>query len=101
MLAHTVSPTQSKLLYGNKPIVAADGEAFVLVKVKLKNSLGKPVPGVTPELFADREGVQIVQPGATDESGTALGYVRATSPGPVNIKARVYPPVEESSQSES
>lgn len=89
MSANTVSPIKSKLLYGTKPIANADGEEFVLVKIRLLNSRDEAVPDVAAELFADREGVTIVQPGKTDHAGLAAGYVRATTPGPVTIRARI------------
>lgn len=95
MTASTVSPIKSKLLYGTKPIAPADGDAFVLVKVRLLNSRDEAVVGVAPELFADREGVEIVQPAPTDNTGLTTGYIKATTPGPVVIRARVYPPAEE------
>jgi len=99
MIASTVSPIKSKLLYGTRPIAPADGDAFVLVKVRLLNSRDEAVVGVTPELFADRAGVEIVQPGPTDSTGMTTGYIKATTPGPVTIKARVYATAEESAQS--
>lgn len=103
MSANTVSPVKSKLLYGTKPIAKADGEEFVLVKVRLLNSRDEAVVGVTPELYADREGVIIMQPEPTDVTGLTTGYVRATTPGPVIIRARVQPDEQvgsaESSQS--
>jgi hypothetical protein len=96
-----VSPADSKLLYGTKPSVPADGEAFVAVKARLRNERGQFVAGRFVEFIADREGVIITQPAEpTGEDGLAVGYVRAVTPGPVNITALVHPEeTEESSES--
>lgn len=93
----TPDPAQSKLLFGNKHRAVADGVASVAVKVRLRDSLQRPVPGRLVELMADRSGVEIEQPGATDSRGRALGFVRATTPGPVNISGIVLPLEEEGS----
>ena len=85
----TVDPGNSKLLFGAKHQALANGEAAVVIKVRLRDSLNRPVPGRTVVLAADREGVTIEQPGPTDETGTALGYVRAATAGPVNISGTV------------
>lgn len=95
----TPDPAQSKLLFGNDHQAVADGEAAVVVKVRLRDSLGRPVAGRLVELMADRNGVEIEQPGPTDAKGLALGYVRATAAGPVNISGAVLP-LEESGSSE-
>ena len=93
----TPDPAQSRLLYGNAHQAVADGAAAVAVKVRLRDSRGRPVPGRIVELMADRNGVEIEQPGPTDATGLALGYVRATTPGPVNISGAVLPLEEEGS----
>lgn len=95
----TPDPAQSKLLYGNKHQATSDGVEAVAVKVKLKDSLGRPVEGRTVELAASRSGVTIDQPGPTDASGQALGYVRATTPGPVSVTGIVLPLDEQGSSS--
>lgn len=88
----TASPTNSKLLHGNRPRAKADGVAAVAVKVRLLDSVNKPVANTQVELVADREGVEIEQPGLTDAEGYALGLVRASTPGPVTISCSVLPP---------
>lgn len=97
----TPDPTQSKLLYGNRHQALSDGVEAAAVKVRLKDSLGRPVVGRLVELYADRSGVTIEQPGPTDARGKALGYVRATTPGPVTITGVVLPLEEEYSSSSS
>jgi hypothetical protein len=95
----TPDPAQSKLLFGNDHQAVADGVAAVVVKVRLRDSLGRPVSGRLVELMADRNGVDITQPDPTDAKGLALGYVRATTPGAVNISGAVLP-LEEVGSSE-
>lgn len=87
----TVSPARSKLLYGTRPLAKADGVDAIAVKVKLLDSLDQPVANTQVELTADRDGITIEQPAPTDENGLAVGLVRATTPGPVNIRASVVP----------
>lgn len=86
-----VSPTNSKVLYGSKPQVLADGTQAAVVKIRLRDHWNRPVAGRQTELVADVNTVQITQPGPTDNDGLALGYVRSSTPGPVNITARVLP----------
>lgn len=87
----TPDPSRSKLLFGNKHRALADGATAIAVKVRLLDSRDRPVPARLVELAADRAGVTIEQPGLTDASGRALGFVRASTPGPVNIVGTVLP----------
>lgn len=87
----TVSATNSKLLYGNRPLAKADGVETIAVKVKLRDSTNKPVANTQVELTADRDGVEIEQPGPTNEEGYSLGLVRAITPGVVTISCAVLP----------
>ena len=87
----TPDPSRSKLLFGNRHQAVADGATAIAIKVWLRDSLDRPVPDRLVELVADRNGVQIEQPGPTDAHGRALGFVRATSAGPVNITGVVLP----------
>lgn len=84
-----VSPEHSKLLYGSKPQVLADGSSAAVVKIRLRDDCDRPVAGRQVEIIADVETAQITQPGPTDNEGLALAYVRSTTQGPVNITARV------------
>lgn len=86
-----VSLTNSKLLYGTKPQAICDGQESILVKVRLRDNDNNPISNRLVELLADRTGVEITQPQLTDVNGLATGTVTATTPGPVNITARVYP----------
>lgn len=81
----TVSPITSKLSYGTGSSAKADGVESLAVKVRLRDSQLRPVAGVQVVLEADRAGVTITQPGLTDATGLAIGFVTATTPGPVNI----------------
>lgn len=95
-----VSPINSKLLYGTKPNVPADGTSTVAVKARLRDENGHFVAGRMVEFMADRDGVIITQPTTpTGPDGLAIGFVTAVTPGPVNITALVYPEDEESSSS--
>jgi hypothetical protein len=85
----TVSPVTSKLFYGTGSSAVADGVVALPVKVRLRDSNLRPAAGVAVELVADRAGVTIEQPGLTDATGLAIGFVRATTPGPVNISCLV------------
>jgi hypothetical protein len=87
----SVDPNHSRLLFGTKPRALADGDTAIVVKVRLRDSHDRPVTNRQVELMADRDGVTIEQPDPTDENGLALGYVRATTPGPVNITGVVLP----------
>jgi hypothetical protein len=89
-----VSPEHSKLLYGSKPQVLADGSKAAVVKIRLRDACDRPVAGRQVEIMADVETVEITQPGPTDNDGLALAYVRSTTPGPVNITGRVLPEQE-------
>lgn len=96
-----VSPTNSKLLYGTKPLAPANGEAKVAVKARLRNEKGEFVAGRMVEFIADRPGIIITQPTTpTGADGLAVGFVSAATPGPVNITALVHPE-ETSSSSEA
>jgi hypothetical protein len=86
-----VSPERSKLLHGAKPHVLADGTHAAVIKIRLRDPWDRPVAGRQAEIIADVNTVQITQPGITDDEGLALAYVRSTTPGPVNITARVLP----------
>lgn len=87
----SVDPYHSRLLFGTKPRALADGNTAIVVKVRLRDSKDRPVAGRVVELMADRAGVTIEQPPATDATGVALGYVRANVAGPVNITGVILP----------
>lgn len=87
----TPDPSRSKLLFGNRHQAVADGMTAIAIKVRLVDFKDRPVSGRYVELSADRGGVDIEQPGPTNAQGRALGYVRATTEGPVNITGFVLP----------
>ena len=86
-----VSPENSKILYGSKPQVLADGTHAAVIKIRLRDHWNRPVAGRQTEILANVETAQITQPGPTDNEGLALAYVRSSVPGPVNVTARVLP----------
>jgi hypothetical protein len=92
-----VSPANSKLLYGTRPYAKSDGQEEIVIKVRLRDEKNNPIPNRQAELIADRDDVDITQPPPTDSDGLATGIVRATTPGPVNIRAVVFPPTNSSS----
>jgi hypothetical protein len=85
------SPHTSRLLYGTRPLVAANGTDAGVVTVRLRDDQNRPVQGRTVILTADREDVVITQPAPTDEDGWAIGYVRTNVPGPVVIHGAIQP----------
>lgn len=86
-----VSPEHSRLLYGTSPHVAADGAQRGVIKIRLRDDRDQPVPNRQVELTTTREDVNIVQPGLTDITGSALAYITTTTPGPVTVNGRVIP----------
>lgn len=86
-----VSPENSKLLYGTKSQVPADGVSPGVVKIRLRDHKNRPVANRQVELFANRDDVVITQPPVTDTDGLALAYVTSTAAGPVTISGRVVP----------
>lgn len=88
-----VSPTNSKILYGTRSRAKNDGQDSVIVRVRLRDSKNRPIPGRLVELIADVPEAVITQPTSpTDAEGSAIGYVTCTKEGQVNITARAYPP---------
>lgn len=94
------SPHNSKLLYGAKPQIPANGQDPGIVKIRLRDDRGRPVAGRTVVLTADRDDVTIEQPGPTDAAGAAFGYVRTTVPGPVVVSGTILPLTEEDTTNE-
>lgn len=87
-----VSPTNSKILYGTKPRVAADGLQQAVVKVRLRDHNNKPVADKQVEILTDRQdGITIIQPQRTNADGLALAFITATDAGTVMVSARVLP----------
>lgn len=85
------SPHTSRLLYGTRPLIAANGEDVGVVTVRLRDDKNRPVQGRTVVLTADRDDVVITQPGPSDSEGLAIGYVRSTVPGPVVVRGTIQP----------
>ena len=83
-----ISATFSRVFYGNRPLVLANGVDGAAVKVRVKNVANEPMQEMQVELVTDRD-VLVVQPGLTNAEGLAIGYVRADTPGPVRLRCRV------------
>lgn len=84
----TFSPTYSKLFHGNKPFVIANGKDAAAIKVRLRDAENNPIPWRQVELVADGQNVIVAQPAVTQEDGTSIGYIVATTPGVVTVRAR-------------
>lgn len=84
----TFSPTNSKLLHGNRPFVLANGKDTAAIKIRLRDNDNQPIVDRQVELVATGENVIVMQPALTKPDGTTIGYITATSPGVVTIKAR-------------
>lgn len=84
----TFSPTNSKLLPGNKPYVIANGKDVAAIKIRLRDTDNAPIPWRQVELVAEGQNVIVAQPSLTQADGTATGYVSATSPGVISVRAR-------------
>ena len=88
------SPHTSRLLYGTKPHIPANGDDAGMVTVRLRDDCNRPVAGRTVILSADRPDVTIQQPGPTNAEGLAFGYVRTAVPGQVVITGAIQPITE-------
>jgi hypothetical protein len=85
----TFSPTNSKLFHGNRPFVISNGKDAAAIKIRLRDNDDAPIAWRQVELVADGQNVLVAQPGLTQADGTAVGYITATTPGVINVKARV------------
>ena len=86
-----VSPTNSKISFATKPHVRANNVDVVAVKVRVRDVNDAPLSGRPTEIFTDAVGLVITQPGLTDATGTAIGYVKRNVVGPVQLQARILP----------
>lgn len=84
----TFSPTYSKLFHGNRPFVLSNGKEAAAIKVRLRDADNNPIPYRQVELVANGQNVIVSQPMLTQEDGTSIGYITATTPGVVTIRAR-------------
>lgn len=83
------SPTNSRLLYGRRPFVLANGKDAAAIKVQLRDENNQPIVGGQVELVIESgQNVIVSQPELTDAAGNTVGYLTATSPGVVQIRAR-------------
>ena len=85
-----VSLSRSSLSASASTLIA-DGRATVSLSLLLVGPTGRPVPNRRVTLVSSRNGVSIVQPSPSDSNGFATGTLRATTPGPVSVSARVEP----------
>lgn len=84
----TFSPTNSKLFHGNRPFVLANGKDAAAIKIRLRDDEDAPIAWRQVELVADGQNVIVAQPGLTQADGTAVGYISATTPGVITVRAR-------------
>lgn len=84
----TISPTNSKVLYGARPLILANGIDGAAIKIRLRNNENEPVIDRQAEIIADRDDVVVVQPGLTNNEGLSIGYIRSTTIGPVTLRVR-------------
>ena len=84
----TFSPTYSKLFHGNKPFVLANGKDAAAIKIRLRDAENNPIPWRQVELVAEGQNVIVAQPAVTQADGTSIGYIVATTPGVVTVRAR-------------
>jgi len=84
-----ISPTLSRIFYGNRPLILANGLDGASVKVRVKDTENLPMEGMQAEIVADREGVEIVQPSLTNNEGLSVGYIKSTTTGPVTLRVRI------------
>lgn len=84
-----ISPTLSRIFYGNRPLILANGIDGASVKVRVKDTTGAPYADMQAELVADRDGVVVVQPGLTNNEGLSVGYIKSTTTGPVTLRCRI------------
>lgn len=82
------SPTNSRLLHGNKPFVLSNGKDAAAIKIKLRDVNNLPIPWRQVELVVEGHNVVVSQPTLTDAEGNTVGYITATEPGVVGVKAR-------------
>lgn len=88
------NPHNSKLLYGTKPQIKANGQDAGLVTVRLRDACQRPVSGQTVVLVTDSPDVTIEQPSPTNAEGLAFGFVRSSTPGPVVVRGIIQPLTE-------
>jgi ribosomal protein S12 methylthiotransferase accessory factor YcaO len=88
------SPHTSKLLYGTRPHIPANGADAGVVAIRLRDDCNRPIAGRVVLLSADRDDVTIQQPGPTNAEGLAFGYVRTAVPGQVTITGAIQPLTE-------
>ena len=84
-----VSAYLSRLFYGTKPSVRADGQKTIAVKARIRDVNNEPLAGHRVTLFADHPDAAITQPYLTDERGYAVGLVACPTEAFVTISAVV------------
>lgn len=84
-----ISPTLSRIFYGNRPLILANGIDGASIKIRIKDTEGAAMQDMQAELVADREGVELVQPGLTNNEGLSVGYIKSITNGPVTIRCRI------------
>jgi len=83
------SPARSTVSAVPGTIPASQGSAASAITITVRDSRSNPLGGQTVTLSATGDGVSLVQPGATDPSGTAVGRFSATGAGAHVVSADV------------
>lgn len=94
----TISPTNSRLTFANKPQAPANGSKVIAVKVRVYDTNNQPAASRVVEIYSDDEmpaGVLLAQPIPTDEDGLTFGFIKSSVVGPITLRARVLPDVGE------
>ena len=84
-----ISPTLSRIFYGNRPLILANGIDGAAFKVRVKDTDGEPMEGMQVEVVPSRDDVILVQPNLTNNEGLAIGYIKSNTTGPVTLRCRV------------
>lgn len=92
-----ISRHLSRMFYGTKPSVRADGVKQIAVKVRVRDVNDQPLAGHRVTLFADHPAAEISQPYLSDEKGYAVGLVSCSAEAFVTITAEISALPEESS----
>lgn len=87
-----ISPTNSKVLYGARPLILANGIDGAAIKIRLRDENNNPVVDRQAEIIPDRSDVVVVQPPLSNNEGLSIGYIKSSTIGPVTIKVRALSP---------
>lgn len=87
-----ISPTNSKVLYGSRPLILANGLDSAVVKIRLRDEDNNPINERQAQIIVDRDDVTVVQPNLSDNTGLGIGYIGTKTIGPVTVRVRALSP---------